>query len=332
MATLKKRKPTAALRALLGLGEHPSHPTRHRTRPRRGSTELIDTYRLCSRWTCDAIVAEQDRDVSKTSRSRRRTMTRTPPPDGSRSVTVDRAGSAARPLSGWGGTATRWRSCTSAARPNAEEAVKEVEQAGGRAIAVQADVADETAVAALFDRTEQEFGGIDVVVNAAGIMPLAPTGRASTSTVFDRMYRTNSAAPSSSTSRRSADSAPAARIINISSSLTKLAAPELLRLLRHQGRRRGDHADPGPRVARPRRHRQRRGPRPDRDRLFFDGKSQELIDRIAAEPRRWSARPAVRHRRDHRLPGRPGALDQRPGHLRQRWLGRLTTLAPKGRP
>lgn len=34
----------------------------------------------------------------------------------------------------------------------AEEAVKEVEQAGGRAIAVLADVADETAVAALFDR------------------------------------------------------------------------------------------------------------------------------------------------------------------------------------
>src|SRR3990170_8870624 len=56
----------------------------------------------------------------------------------------------------------------------AAEAVQEVEQAGGRAIAVQADVADETAVSALFDRAEEAFGGVDVVVNAAGIMPLSP--------------------------------------------------------------------------------------------------------------------------------------------------------------
>jgi 3-oxoacyl-[acyl-carrier protein] reductase len=56
----------------------------------------------------------------------------------------------------------------------AEAAVKEITTAGGRAIAVQADVADETAVAVLFDRAEAEFGGVDVVVNAAGRMKLAP--------------------------------------------------------------------------------------------------------------------------------------------------------------
>src|SRR4051794_9981227 len=71
-----------------------------------------------------------------------------------------------------------------------EEAVKEVEQAGGRGIAVQADVADETAVAALFDRTEQEFGGVDVVVHAAGIMPLSPLADLDLD-VFDRVVRTN---------------------------------------------------------------------------------------------------------------------------------------------
>ena len=44
----------------------------------------------------------------------------------------------------------------------------EITAKGGNAIAVQADVADENAVAALFDTAEREFGGIDVVVNAAG--------------------------------------------------------------------------------------------------------------------------------------------------------------------
>ena len=53
---------------------------------------------------------------------------------------------------------------------DADAAVEEITAGGGRAIAVQADIADEQAVAAVFDRTEQEFGGVDVVVNAAGLM------------------------------------------------------------------------------------------------------------------------------------------------------------------
>src|SRR5919199_4186788 len=52
----------------------------------------------------------------------------------------------------------------------ADATVERIAAHGGRAIAVQADVADEQAVEALFDRVEQEFGGIDVVVNAAGLM------------------------------------------------------------------------------------------------------------------------------------------------------------------
>src|SRR3954451_24238368 len=56
----------------------------------------------------------------------------------------------------------------------AQAAVAEITADGGRAIAVRADVADETAVAALFDTAEETFGGVDVLVNAAGIMALAP--------------------------------------------------------------------------------------------------------------------------------------------------------------
>jgi 3-oxoacyl-[acyl-carrier protein] reductase len=59
-------------------------------------------------------------------------------------------------------------------RDLAEAAVKEVTAAGGRAIAVQADVADEQEVAALFDTTESAFGGVDVVVHAAGRLYLSP--------------------------------------------------------------------------------------------------------------------------------------------------------------
>lgn len=45
--------------------------------------------------------------------------------------------------------------------------------AGGTAIAASADVGDERAVAELFDQAEKAFGGVDVVVNAAGRMDLA---------------------------------------------------------------------------------------------------------------------------------------------------------------
>src|SRR5688572_24982112 len=56
----------------------------------------------------------------------------------------------------------------------AASAVSSITDTGGKAVAVQADVADEKAVAALFDAAEQEFGGIDVVVHAAGLMVLSP--------------------------------------------------------------------------------------------------------------------------------------------------------------
>lgn len=72
----------------------------------------------------------------------------------------------------------------------ADVTVDQISRSGGSAIAVRADVGDQRAVAALFDRAEAEFGGIDVVVNAAG--------RAKASTVadldledLDAMHRTN---------------------------------------------------------------------------------------------------------------------------------------------
>lgn len=72
----------------------------------------------------------------------------------------------------------------------AKEAVTGITAEGGRAIAVRADVADEHEVAALFDRAEREYGGVDVVVNCAGRMALAPVAELDLA-VLDALHRTN---------------------------------------------------------------------------------------------------------------------------------------------
>ncbi|MEV8314575.1 SDR family oxidoreductase [Streptomyces sp. NPDC059900] len=72
----------------------------------------------------------------------------------------------------------------------AEETVASITAGGGSAISVQADVADEHAVAALFGRAEQEFGGVDVVVNCAGRLALSPIADLDLA-VLDAVHRTN---------------------------------------------------------------------------------------------------------------------------------------------
>jgi 3-oxoacyl-[acyl-carrier protein] reductase len=56
----------------------------------------------------------------------------------------------------------------------ADDVVREIETAGGKAIAVKADVGTSAGVAALFDAAEKSFGGVDILVNNAGIMKLSP--------------------------------------------------------------------------------------------------------------------------------------------------------------
>ncbi|WP_019068106.1 SDR family oxidoreductase [Streptomyces hokutonensis] len=75
-------------------------------------------------------------------------------------------------------------------KAKADETVAAIVAAGGRAIPVGGDVADEDAMSAAFDAVEQEFGGIDVVVNTAGIMVLSPVATLNLDDL-DRMHRTN---------------------------------------------------------------------------------------------------------------------------------------------
>ncbi|MFA6511632.1 MAG: SDR family NAD(P)-dependent oxidoreductase [Patescibacteria group bacterium] len=53
----------------------------------------------------------------------------------------------------------------------AQNAEKEIEQAGGKALAIAGDVSKEADVKALLDATVNAFGGIDILVNNAGIYP-----------------------------------------------------------------------------------------------------------------------------------------------------------------
>jgi 3-oxoacyl-[acyl-carrier protein] reductase len=73
---------------------------------------------------------------------------------------------------------------------DAEAQVARIRAAGGRATAAQADVSDPQAVRRLFDRAESEFGGVDVLVNNAGIMQLATIADADDA-FFDRHVAIN---------------------------------------------------------------------------------------------------------------------------------------------
>jgi 3-oxoacyl-[acyl-carrier protein] reductase len=72
----------------------------------------------------------------------------------------------------------------------AEEVVAEIKSAGGQAIALQADVANAADVEHLFKETTDTFGGVNVVVNCAGIMPLSPIAGGDLE-LFDKVIATN---------------------------------------------------------------------------------------------------------------------------------------------
>jgi NADP-dependent 3-hydroxy acid dehydrogenase YdfG len=55
-----------------------------------------------------------------------------------------------------------------------ERLVEEIDDAGGRALAIEADVTDRAAAEALVERTVKELGRLDTVVNNAGVMLLGP--------------------------------------------------------------------------------------------------------------------------------------------------------------
>jgi 3-oxoacyl-[acyl-carrier protein] reductase len=63
----------------------------------------------------------------------------------------------------------------SRSQDRAERVAREIESAGGRAIAIAADVCDSAQVATLMDAAVSQLGGLDVLVNNAGAGFVAPS-------------------------------------------------------------------------------------------------------------------------------------------------------------
>jgi 3-oxoacyl-[acyl-carrier protein] reductase len=59
----------------------------------------------------------------------------------------------------------------------ADEVVRAIEDAGGKALAIKADAANPDAVRAAVTKTVEKFGGIDILVNNAGIAIVAPVDK-----------------------------------------------------------------------------------------------------------------------------------------------------------
>ncbi|MFF4352055.1 SDR family oxidoreductase [Streptomyces sp. NPDC001530] len=170
----------------------------------------------------------------------------------------------------------------------ADKAVAAITETGGQAIAVRADVADETEVAALFDAAEQAFGGgggggVDVVVHAAGVMTLAPLVDLDLD-ALDRMHRTNIRGTFVVDQQAARRLRAGGAIINFSSSVLALALPgysayaatkgavEAMTLILAREMRGRDITVNA--VA----------PGPTATALFLDGKDEETIARMAAQP------------------------------------------------
>ena len=102
--------------------------------------------------------------------------------------------------------------------------VQEIESAGGRAISIQADVSDPKAVQRLFNSAESELGGVDVLVNNAGIMKLARLAEADDAT-FDQLVAINLKGVFNSLREAARRLHDGGRIVNFSSSVVGFYQP-----------------------------------------------------------------------------------------------------------
>ncbi|WP_275760318.1 SDR family oxidoreductase [Ralstonia pseudosolanacearum] len=115
-------------------------------------------------------------------------------------------------------------------RQAADETVGLVEQAGGRALAVQGDVSSEADVMALFEAAQDRFGALHGVVNNAGIVAPAQDVADMSAQRLRAMFETNvlgaflvarEAARRLSTARGGAGGS----LVNVSSAAARLGSP-----------------------------------------------------------------------------------------------------------
>jgi 3-oxoacyl-[acyl-carrier protein] reductase len=163
----------------------------------------------------------------------------------------------------------------------ADAAVAAAEEKGAKAMAVRADVADEGEVKNLFDEAERRFGAVDILVNAAGRLSLAPLVDLDLD-VLDDLLRTNVRGTFVVSQQAARRLASGGSILNFSSSVigrlvpgyaayaaTKGAVEAMTLILAAELGDRGINVNA---VA----------PGPTATEMFLDGKDDETVARFAA--------------------------------------------------
>jgi 3-oxoacyl-[acyl-carrier protein] reductase len=162
----------------------------------------------------------------------------------------------------------------------ANDQVKRIRAAGGTASAVQADVSKPAAMRALFDSAEKAYGGVDVLVNNAGIMQLSTIAEADDA-FFDRHVAINLKGVFNGMREAAKRLRSGGRIISFSSSVIGLYQPTygiyaatkggveaMTHVLANEMRGRNITVNA---IA----------PGPTGTDLFLNGKSPQLIDRLS---------------------------------------------------
>lgn len=162
----------------------------------------------------------------------------------------------------------------------AEALTREIEAGGGQALSAKADVSDAQAVRGMFDAAEAAFGGVDVLVNNAGIMALAAIADTDDAS-FERQMNVNLKGTFNTLREASRRLRDGGRIINLSSSVvgllqptygvyaaTKAAVEAMTSVLAKELRGRSITVNA---VA----------PGPTATDLFLKGKPEELVERLA---------------------------------------------------
>jgi len=158
--------------------------------------------------------------------------------------------------------------------------VREIEAAGGTAVTAQADVSDAAQVRRMFTSAETAFGGVDVLVNNAGVMMLAPLATADDEN-FSKQIDINLKGTFNTLREASTRLRPGGRVVNFSTTVvglkletygvyaaTKAAVETLTAIMAKEMRGRNITVNA---VA----------PGPTATDLFLNGKSDELVERMS---------------------------------------------------
>lgn len=162
----------------------------------------------------------------------------------------------------------------------AQAQVGKIESSGGKAISVKADVSVAASVRHLFDEAEAAFGGVDVLVNNAGIMKLASLADADDD-LFDRTIAINLKGVFNGMREAAKRVRNGGRVISFSSSVvglyqptygvyaaTKAGVEAMTHVLANELRGRNVTVNA---IA----------PGPTATALFLDGKPRDVVDRLS---------------------------------------------------